>query len=123
MNPFAALAAAGVPLALGSDSPVTPFDPWGAVGACAFHHEPAQRVSVQAAFVAHTQGGWRAAGHDGAGVLAPGSAATYAVWEPNSGTPGLPDLSPGARRPTCLRTVVNGVQVHPPPPSNPHLPH
>ncbi len=123
MNPFAALAAARVPLALGSDSPVTPFDPWGAVGACVFHHEPAQRLSPKTAFVAHTQGGWRAAGHDGAGVLAPGSAATYAVWEPNSGTPGLPDLSPGARRPTCLRTVVNGVQVHPPPPSNPHLPH
>src|SRR5690606_26933141 len=27
MNPFAALAAAGVPLALGSDAPVTPLDP------------------------------------------------------------------------------------------------
>ena len=120
MNPFAALAAAAVPLALGSDSPVTPFDPWGAVAACAFHHEAAQRIGVAEAFAAHTQGGWRAAGHDGAGVLAPGSAATYAVWEPNSGTPGLPDLSPGARRPTCLRTVVNGVQVHPP---LPHLSH
>ena len=30
-NPFAQLQQAGVPLALGSDSPVTPFDPWGAV--------------------------------------------------------------------------------------------
>lgn len=131
MNPFATLAAAGVPLALGSDSPVTPFDPWGAVGACVFHHDPAQRTSARAAFLAHTRGGWRAAGHDDGGVLVPGSAATYAVWDrgdlvvqapddriqawstdPRSGTPGLPDLSPGVRRPACLRTVVRGVVIH-----------
>lgn len=130
MNPLAALAAAGVPLALGSDSPVTPFDPWGAVAAAAFHHQPDQRTSARAAFLAHTRGGWRAAGVDDGGVLASGSAATYAVWDradlvvqapddrlqawstdPRSGTPGLPDLSPGARRPACLRTVVRGVQV------------
>lgn len=132
MNPFAGLAAAGVPLALGSDSPVTPFDPWGAVGACAFHRTPGQRTSARAAFLAHTRGGWRAAGVDDGGVLVPGSAATYAVWDradlvvqapddriqawstdPRSGTPGLPDVSPGTARPTCLRTVVRGVQVHP----------
>jgi predicted amidohydrolase YtcJ len=131
MNPFAALAAAGVPLALGSDSPVTPFDPWGAVAACVLHHQVAQRTSARAAFTAHTRGGWRAARHDEGGVLVPGAAATYAVWrsaelvvqapddriqawstDPRSGTPGLPDLSPGAPRPTCLRTVVRGVQVH-----------
>ena len=132
MNPFAALAAAGVPLALGSDSPVTPFDPWSAVGACAFHHTPEQRTSARAAFLAHTRGGWRAAGVDDGGVLVPGAPATYAVWDradlvvqapddriqawstdPRSGTPGLPDVSPGTPAPTCLRTVVRGVQVFP----------
>lgn len=131
MNSFATLAAAGVPLALGSDSPVTPFDPWGAVAACAFHHEPTQRISARAAFLAHTRGGWRTAGVNDGGVLAPGAAATFAVWEgsdlvvqspddrtrawstdPRSAAPGLPDLSPSARRPGCLRTVVRGVQVH-----------
>ena len=111
MNPFAALAAAGVPLALGSDSPVTPFDPWGAVAACAFHHEPAQRISARAAFLAHTRGGWQGAGHDDGGVLAPGSAATYAVWD-RVDLLARPDVSPGTRRPTCLRTVVAGVQIH-----------
>jgi len=130
MNPFAQLAAAGVPLALGSDSPVTPFDPWGAIRACAFHQEPDQRISARAAFLAHTRGAWRAAGFDDHGVLAPGAPATYAVWaaselvvqapddriqawstDPRSGTQGLPDLTPGNDLPTCLRTVVCGRTV------------
>jgi len=131
MNPFAALAAAGVPLALGSDSPVTPFDPWGAVAACVFHTCASQRTSARAGFTAHTRGAWRAAGHDDRGVLVPGAPATYVVWrvgdlvvqapddrvqawstDPRSGTPGLPDLSPGVPRPTCLRTVVRGRVAH-----------
>lgn len=131
MNPYAALAAAGVPLALGSDAPVTPFSPWAAVAASAFHHDDRWRTSARAAFLAHTRGGWRAAGVDDGGVLVPGSPATYAVWEradlvvqapddrlqawstdPRSGTPGLPDLTPGTPLPACLRTVVRGVRVH-----------
>lgn len=130
LNPFASLAAAGVPLALGSDAPVTPFEPWAAIRAAAFHSDPEQRVSVRAAFLAHTRGGWRAARQDGQGVLTLGSPATLAVWEvgdlvvqapddriqawstdPRSGTPGLPDLTPGAPLPRCLRTVLDGETV------------
>ncbi|MGI5373933.1 amidohydrolase [Streptomyces sp. CA-251387] len=130
LNPFAALLRAGVPLAFGSDSPVTPLDPWGTVRAAAFHHTPEHRVSVRAAFTAHTRGGWRAIGRDDAGVLVPGAPADYAVWradelvvqapddrvarwstDPRSGTPGLPDLTPGRDLPLCLRTVVGGRTV------------
>jgi hypothetical protein len=50
----AALAAAGVVLGLGSDSPVTPLGPWEAVRAAALHHNPDQRLSVRAAFTART---------------------------------------------------------------------
>ena len=130
LNPFAALLRAGVPLAFGSDSPVTPLDPWGTVRAAAFHRTPEHRVSVRAAFTAHTRGGWRAIGRDDAGVLVPGAPADYAVWrtdelvvqapddrvarwstDPRSGTPGLPDLTPGNELPVCLRTVVGGRTV------------
>ncbi|MCH0564768.1 MULTISPECIES: amidohydrolase [unclassified Streptomyces] len=131
LNPFAALLRAGVPLAFGSDSPVTPLDPWGTVRAAAFHRTPAHRISVRAAFTAHTRGGWRAVGRDDAGVLVPGAPADYAVWrtgelvvqapddrvarwstDPRSGTPGLPDLAPGRDLPVCLRTVVGGRTVY-----------
>ena len=82
LNPFADLAAAGLPLAFGSDSPVTPFDPWAGVRAAMAHHEPGQRVSARAAFRAHTRGGWRAAGLDttGAGEIRIGAPAHLAVW-------------------------------------------
>lgn len=130
LNPYAAMLRAGVPLALGSDSPVTPLDPWGTVRAAAFHRTPEHRISVRAAFTAHTRGGWRATGRDDAGVLVPGAPADYAIWEagdlvvqvpdsrvanwstdPRSGTPGLPDLTPGAPLPVCVRTVVAGRTV------------
>ncbi len=130
LNPLAALAAAGVPLALGSDAPVTPLDPWGTVRAAVAHRTPGSGLSARAAFSAHTRGGWRAARLDGAGELVPGAPATFAVWDvpselvvqvpdarvagwstdPRAAVAGLPDLD--APDPTCLRTVVSGRTVH-----------
>ncbi|MGI9197186.1 MAG: amidohydrolase [Candidatus Nanopelagicales bacterium] len=127
LNPFSAMAAHGVMLALGSDAPVTPLDPWGSVRAAVHHRTPEHRISTRAAFAAHTRGGRRAAHEESTepGVLAPGSPATYAVWapgpltvevpdervaawstDPRSGTPGLPDLTAGT--PECWRTAVRG---------------
>lgn len=133
MNPFADLAGAGVPIALGSDSPVTPFDPWGAVLAMVEHHEPSQRVSARAAFRAHTRGGWRAArlDHLGSGEIRLGAPADLAVWradelavqapdgrlaawstDARAGTPLLPVLGADRPRPRCLRTLRQGVVLH-----------
>jgi predicted amidohydrolase YtcJ len=127
MHDFAGLLRAGVSLALGSDSPVTPIEPWEWVRAAMWHHDPAARLSGRAAFAAATRGGWRAARDDEAGVLAVGAPATYAVWavdqlavqapdarvanwstDPRSGTPGLPRLDPGTPAPRCLATVLDG---------------
>ena len=132
LNPLADLAAAGVPLAFGSDTPVTPIDPWAGVRAAVNHTAVDQRVSGRAAFRAATRGGWRLAGLDGtgAGELRVGAPAHLAVWrvpvlsvepgqgrlstwspEARAGTPLLPDLSQDAEPPECLRTLRAGVPI------------
>ena len=111
-NPFAQLHEAGVALALGSDSPVTPFDPWGAVWAAVLHHEPGARLDVRSAIAAHTAGGWAAAREVG-GVLRVGAPATLAVWDvPDAGHDGLPQVTDGAPRPACRRTLRDGLVLH-----------
>lgn len=109
-NPFAAMAAAGVRLALGSDSPVTPFDPWVAVRAAVEHHDEAQRLDVATAVAAHTAGGAEAAHEDGGGVLRVGGPATFAAWHVAATTDdGWPDVRGGAPLPSCVLTVRDGV--------------
>jgi predicted amidohydrolase YtcJ len=116
-NPLGQLHAVGVALAFGSDSPVTPVDPWGAVAAAAQHRNPASRMGVRAAFAAHTRGGWRAVGNDVDGALVPGAAATFAVWETPAGVlNGLPVVTavadgPAPPLPVCRATVLRGSTI------------
>ncbi|MCV7281064.1 amidohydrolase [Mycolicibacterium flavescens] len=131
LNPFALLASQGVPLAFGSDSPVTGMDPWATVRAATRHHTPGSAVSARAAFTALTRGAWRAAGvRDGVtGTLVPGAPASYAVWEADdlevsapadavqrwstdarSRVPALPRLD--GPSPRCRQTVHRGVVIH-----------
>lgn len=133
LNPLATMAATGIGLALGSDTPVTQLDPWAAVRAAVHHRTPGQGISPRAALNASTRGAWRAGGvRDGlAGVLTPGAPASYAVWEvdelvvsaprdavarwstdPRAGVAPMPDVEPGAPLPRCLRTVHRGRTVH-----------
>jgi predicted amidohydrolase YtcJ len=133
LNPFALLASQGVPLALGSDAPVTGLDPWVSVRAAVHHHTPGSAVSARAAFAAATRGGWRAAGvGDGkTGTLVPGAPASYAVWDagtldvdaprdavqrwstdPRSRVPALPRLGPADALPRCRRTVHRGAVIY-----------
>lgn len=121
-NPMGAMHGVGIALAFGSDSPVTPLDPWGSVRAAMSHFNPAHRMSVRAAFAAHTRGGWRAAHLDGEGSLVPGAPATLAVWDTPAGVDrGLPVLvsadpdRQGPQDPTplpvCRRTVLRGETI------------
>lgn len=130
MNPFADLLDAGVPLAFGSDSPVTPLDPWGGVRAAVHHNEASERLTPAAAFRAHTVGGWQAARRttEGAGELRVGAPASLAVWRIRdlavSPTPRmatwrdeppalpLPDLGPDFEAPECMLTMRDGVVIH-----------
>ncbi len=128
MNAYASLNRAGVALAFGSDAPVTSLGPWAGVRAAAWHRTDAERVTVRAAFNAHTRGGWRAARRDDGGVIALGAPASLAVWDlsgdlviqtpdtrvaawstdPRAGVPHLPDLHPDLDLPRCVLTLVGG---------------
>ncbi len=135
LNPFALLASQGVPLAFGSDTPVTDMFPWATVRAATAHRTTGSAISARAAFAAATRGAWRAGGvRDGVtGTLVPGAPASYAVWEvsagdnafdvsapsdavarwstdPRSRVPVLPRLD--ERLPRCLQTVHRGVVLH-----------
>jgi predicted amidohydrolase YtcJ len=133
LNPFALLASEGVPLAFGSDTPVTSMNPWRTVRAAIEHRTPGSGVSARAAFAAATRGGWRAGGvRDGVtGILVPGAAASYAIWDaenlevsapanavqrwstdPRSRVPALPRLAADAELPRCRQTVHRGVVIH-----------
>lgn len=133
LNPLALLASAGVPLAFGSDAPVTSMNPWEWVRAAAQHQTPGSAISPRAAFAAATRGGWRAGGvRDGlSGTLVPGAPASYAVWDaddlavsapadsvqrwstdPRSRVPALPRLGPDDPLPRCRQTVHRGSVLH-----------
>ncbi len=62
LNRFALLASEGVPLAFGSDTPVTSMNPWQTVRAAVSHQSAGSAISPRAAFAAATRGGWRAGG-------------------------------------------------------------
>jgi predicted amidohydrolase YtcJ len=108
-NPFAALADAGVALALGSDAPVTPLDPWGGVHAAVDHHTPGSGLRPFDAFDAATHGGWHAVRREHPqGPLAVGAPADLALWA----TPEtLSAVLSGRSRPACRLLLVDGVPV------------
>jgi predicted amidohydrolase YtcJ len=112
MNPFASLHRAGVPLAFGSDSPVTPFDPWAAVRAAVRHHDESERIDAVTAFDAHTVGGWRAAGRTDGGRIAPGAPAYLAVWDAPDDDPLTTIDDPAHPLPVCVLTLVAGAAAY-----------
>ena len=105
-NPFADLADGGVALALGSDAPVTPLDPWGGVHAAVDHRTGGSGLRPFDAFDAATHGGWYAARAEHPdGPLAVGAPATLALWATDQT---LSAVLAERARPQCRLMFVDG---------------
>jgi len=115
LNPFADFAAAGIAMAFGSDAPVTPIDPWGAIAAAVAHRTPTSRVPAQRAMAAATAGGWWAARdpRPGVGTVEVGTPAHLAAWKVEGSVDATVDdivsgILAGAPAPRCELTVAAG---------------
>jgi predicted amidohydrolase YtcJ len=115
MNRFATLARAGIPLAFGTDAPVTRLAGWATVRAAVQHCQPSERMSVAAAFDAATRGANSAAFADNAGAIAVGAVANLAVWDVADaeldGSLPLPRLDNGPL-PSCVATIFAGQIIY-----------
>ena len=108
-NPFAGFSDAGVGLALGSDAPVTPLDPWGGVHAAIDHRTPGSGLRPFDAFDAATHGGrFAVRAEHRAGPLAVGAPASLALWATEQT---LSAVLAGRLRPACRLLLVNGDPV------------
>jgi predicted amidohydrolase YtcJ len=108
-NPFADLADAGVALAIGSDAPVTPLDPWGGVHAAVDHRTAGAGLRPFDAFDAATHGGRVAvrAEHP-EGPLAVGAPADLALWATERT---LSAVLAERVRPDCRLLLVGGTPI------------
>lgn len=118
MNRVAALHRAGVPLAFGSDSPVTPLAGWETVRAAVNHWQPDERLDVATAFDAATRSAARAGLEDDLGLIAVGQQARLAVWDDSElrdrsmDDRDLPDLTGGVAPPRCVATLAGDRVLH-----------
>ena len=103
---------AGVPLAFGSDAPVTPFSGWKVIRAAVHHWREEERVDVAEAVYAMTAGAHFAAFEPefaaGLGTLRVGAPADLAIWTANDLDGSWPALEMNAMLPTCAATLVAG---------------
>lgn len=80
MNRFGSMARAGLLVGAGSDSTVTPLDPWLQMAALRDHHREDQRMSAADALRVHTLNAHALAGHDDiAGTIEPGKRADLTI--------------------------------------------
>jgi predicted amidohydrolase YtcJ len=137
MNPYRSMLEAGMVVAFGSDSPVTPMNPWLAVRAAVHHHDETQRLDARTAVRAHTVAGWQLARatlrprvsdvstsreRPLGGEMAVGAPAYLAVWDtgdrPDLGSTDLGNghlealVAPGRDLPRCDLTLVAGRAAH-----------
>ncbi len=102
LNPFAGLHAAGVALAFGSDSPVTPLQPWESVRAAARHHTARHRLGARTALEAHLPL---------SAEIRSGDVADLAAWDAGSLDDALHELLDGGPAPAHVLTMRAGTLI------------
>lgn len=109
---FAAMSAAGVRLALGSDAPVSPLDPWSAMAAAV--HRTADERPPWHPEQSLTPAQALAASVDGAGTVAPGSRADLVLLDADPYAAGSEPASAAAhlRGMSVHATVVGGAVTY-----------
>lgn len=105
MNPFAAFAGAGIPLAFGSDAPVTPAGPLAAIRAAVQHRTTGSGIALDAAIDAHSRGGHRAGRSSHPGRIIAGAPADLVIV--SGDVAAIAD--PSAPLPRPLATIRRGV--------------
>jgi hypothetical protein len=110
MNRFGSMCEHDLDLAAGSDSTVTPLDPFLQMKALRSHHLEGQSISGEESLTMHTMGGHHAAGQaDTRGTIAPGALADLAWLDRDPVTTDADELMDTA----VLGTWASGVRVWP----------
>ena len=109
MNRFGTMAATGLVLGAGSDSTVTPLDPFLQMAALRGHHVESERIGARAAFHMHTVGSRALAGDTSGGTIAAGQRADLTLVDRNPLTADTDELT-GTE---VLGTWVGGDRVWP----------
>ncbi len=110
MNRFGTMCERDLPLAAGSDSTVTPLDPFLQMKALRAHHLEGQSISGELALALHTMGGHHAAGQeDKRGAIEPGALADFAWLDRDPVTTDPDELTDTE----VLGTWASGVRVWP----------
>jgi predicted amidohydrolase YtcJ len=110
MNRFGTMAARGLRLGAGSDSTVTPLDPFLQMASLRGHHVEGERLDAAAALEMHTVGSRLLAGDASAGVIAAGQAADLVLVDRDP----LTATMEGLRATEVAGTWVGGRRVWPP---------
>ena len=111
MNHFGTMCGHGLSVGAGSDSTVTPLDPFLQMKALRAHHVAEESVAADVALALHTVGSARlAAGEQRRGTIAPGAPADLAWLDRDPVTTDADDLESTE----VLGTWASGTRVWPP---------
>jgi len=109
MNRAATMLGAGLAVGAGSDSTVTPLDPFLQMASLRDHHVPEERLDPDTALRLHTAGSLSLSGRPGRGPLVPGAAADLVLVDRDPVASSVDELLATE----VLGTWIGGVRVWP----------